>query len=110
MERSGAEVEAAEVRPPRKVLWLHARAASAAPPYVHDSAGFLADFTLRGRGHLPDERRLASGIGSTSRNGRLAMNRMRGLLIGACAVIIGALPAAVLAHHGWSGYETEIRK
>jgi hypothetical protein len=38
------------------------------------------------------------------------MNRMRQLFIGVCAVVVGALPAAVMAHHGWSGYETEIRK
>jgi len=38
------------------------------------------------------------------------MNRMQQLVIGAGAALLGALPSAVLAHHGWSGYETQIRK
>jgi uncharacterized protein DUF6152 len=37
------------------------------------------------------------------------MNRMQQLVIGASAALLGALPSAVLAHHGWSGYETQIR-
>jgi len=38
------------------------------------------------------------------------MNRLQQLSIGACAALLGALPSAVLAHHGWSGYETQISK
>ncbi len=38
------------------------------------------------------------------------MNRAQLVFIGACAVFLGALSSTALAHHGWSGYETEIRK
>jgi hypothetical protein len=38
------------------------------------------------------------------------MNRVQRLFIGVCVALLGVLPSAVLAHHGWSGYETQIRK
>jgi len=38
------------------------------------------------------------------------MNRIQRALMGAGAVLLGALSSVAVAHHGWSGYETEIRK
>jgi Family of unknown function (DUF6152) len=38
------------------------------------------------------------------------MNRMQKGIISAGAMIFGGLSVAAFAHHGWSGYETEIRK
>lgn len=38
------------------------------------------------------------------------MNRVQQLFIGVGAALMGALPSATLAHHGWSGYETQIQK
>jgi hypothetical protein len=38
------------------------------------------------------------------------MNRMQQIIIGAGATVFTALSAVALAHHGWSGYETELRK
>jgi hypothetical protein len=38
------------------------------------------------------------------------MNRMQQLFISTCAALLTTLPPAALAHHGWSGYETQIRK
>jgi hypothetical protein len=38
------------------------------------------------------------------------MNRMKQIIIGAGAAILAALSVATVAHHGWSGYETELRK
>jgi hypothetical protein len=37
------------------------------------------------------------------------MNRMQQITIGAGAALFTALSATALAHHGWSGYETELR-
>jgi hypothetical protein len=38
------------------------------------------------------------------------MNRMQRVVVGAAAAFSIGLSAAAIAHHGWSGYETEIRK
>ncbi len=38
------------------------------------------------------------------------MNRIQVALVSAGAVVLGALSSAATAHHGWSGYDTEIRK
>ncbi len=38
------------------------------------------------------------------------MNRMQQVLVGAGAALCVALSTAAIAHHGWSGYETEIQK
>ena len=38
------------------------------------------------------------------------MNRMQHAALGAAAALSIAASAVALAHHGWSGYETEIRK
>lgn len=38
------------------------------------------------------------------------MNRFQRVVIAVCAGLAGALSTAALAHHGWSGYETEARK
>jgi hypothetical protein len=38
------------------------------------------------------------------------MNGVQRALMGASAAFLGALSSAAIAHHGWSGYETEIRK
>jgi hypothetical protein len=38
------------------------------------------------------------------------MNRMQQITLGAGAAVLAALSAAALAHHGWSGYETQLRK
>jgi hypothetical protein len=38
------------------------------------------------------------------------MNSMQQITIGTGAAVLAALSAVALAHHGWSGYETELRK
>ena len=38
------------------------------------------------------------------------MNRAQLVFIGAGAALFGALSSTAVAHHGWSGYETQIRK
>jgi hypothetical protein len=38
------------------------------------------------------------------------MNRIQKSLIGVGALVLGALTSVAAAHHGWSGYESEIRK
>jgi hypothetical protein len=38
------------------------------------------------------------------------MNRMQKVLVGAGAMFCVGLSAAAIAHHGWSGYETEAQK
>jgi hypothetical protein len=38
------------------------------------------------------------------------MNRMRNVLLRTGAALSLGMGAAALAHHGWSGYETEIQK
>jgi hypothetical protein len=38
------------------------------------------------------------------------MNRMQQVLAGAGAALFIGLSAGAIAHHGWSGYETESRK
>lgn len=38
------------------------------------------------------------------------MNRMRHALTGTVAALSFGVCAAALAHHGWSGYDTELRK
>lgn len=38
------------------------------------------------------------------------MNRMQQVVVSAGAVCFIALSASAVAHHGWSGYETEARK
>ena len=38
------------------------------------------------------------------------MNRTQQLILGATATCLTLLSAAALAHHGWSGYESALRK
>jgi hypothetical protein len=38
------------------------------------------------------------------------MNRMQQVVLGTAAAFSMALSVVAVAHHGWSGYETEIRK
>lgn len=38
------------------------------------------------------------------------MNRTQMGIVSAGAVVLGGLSLAAFAHHGWGGYETEIRK
>jgi hypothetical protein len=38
------------------------------------------------------------------------MNRLQQTLVNVGAVVLGAVSSVAVAHHGWSGYETQIRK
>jgi len=38
------------------------------------------------------------------------MNRLQQVMIGSCAMLAAALSSVALAHHGWTGYESDARK